>query len=870
MPYAGTEIIMKQTKQKKLLIGSGVCLLLAVAALLFFGYKNVFLKEKTPPSQQEQSVSTEGSSSSDITDGETSSLPPESETGNEPSSSSQYDDAELAAAKSIYMDSSLDIEERIDALMAQMTLEEKAAQMVQPEQNGISLAEITKYGVGSVLSGGGSAPASGNTARDWQNHINSIKQAALDSRLGIPVLYGVDGVHGHNNVYGATVFPHNIGLGAADDEDLAERIGAAAAEEIRATGIQWTFAPTLANPRNELWGRTYEGFGEDTDIVARMGAAFVRGFQGTPGTDAYLSNTHVLATAKHYIGEGYTKDGINQGDVVMDEEAFETLLQDSLLEPYKAAVDSGVRTVMVSFNSVNGLKCHENEYLINDVLKGQLDFTGLVVSDYNGVQQVSGQNYQEQIANSVNAGVDLLMEPYAWKDTIKALTEGVKNGKIPEERIDDAVRRILRVKMEAGLFEEVIASETEQLLIERFGSEEHREIAREAVRKSLVLLKNDTIKSRTVLELLPECKNILVTGSKADDTGALCGGWTISWQGSKGNITEGTTILEGLREAAGDRNISYNTDGNVGEDIDAVIVVVGEDPYAESSGDRSSTTLTVTGEDKMLLENLQTSLAEAGKQNIPVIAILIAGRPITIADYVERFDAIIMAGLPGTECGGVADVLLGNYDFTGTLTYTWPWYASDIDTKFDTDSEDLILFKSGTGLTKSGKTLKEEGTSVIGKKPEKTEEELAALTGGILNLESTGYVLEAENYNADSYLVQTGNENNISYVDNWGGQWANTKWNVWIPEAGSYRLHFYIAAAKDSRSVSIYYASPSITDDGNANRTTVPMTKTENLTTYEDFTLDVQLEAGSYEFKFMTDTANGADFRLDRIEFERQ
>lgn len=856
---------MKQTKQKKLMIGGGVCALLALTVLLFFGCKNVFLKEETP-SQQEQSVSTDP----DNSDGEASSLPLESEIDNDLSSPSQYDDAELAAAKSIYMDSSLDIEERIDALMAQMTLEEKAAQMVQPEQNGISLAEITKYGVGSVLSGGGSAPASGNTARDWQNHINSIKQAALDSRLGIPVLYGVDGVHGHNNVYGAIIFPHNIGLGAADDEDLAERIGAAAAEEIRATGIQWTFAPTLANPRNELWGRTYEGFGEDTDIVARIGAAFVRGFQGEPGTDAYLSDTHVLATAKHYIGEGYTRDGINQGDVVMDEEAFETLLQDSLLNPYRAAVDSGVRTVMVSFNSVNGLKCHESAYLINDVLKGQLGFTGLVVSDYNGVQQVSGANYQEQVANSVNAGVDLLMEPYAWRDTIKALTEGVKNGKIAEERIDDAVRRILRVKMEAGLFEEVIASETEQQLLERFGSEEHREIAREAVRKSMILLKNDTIENKTVLELLPECKNILVTGSKADDTGALCGGWTISWQGSKGNITEGTTILEGLREAAGDRNISYNTDGNVGEDINAVIVVVGEDPYAESSGDRSSTTLTITGEDKMLLENLQTSLAEAGRQDIPVIAILIAGRPITIADYVERFDAIIMAGLPGTECGGIADVLLGDYDFTGTLTYTWPWYASDIDTKFDADSEDLILFKSGTGLTKSGKTLKEEGTSVIGKKPKKTEEELAALTSGILNLESTGYVLEAENYNADSYLVQTGNENNISYVDNWSGQWANTKWNVWIPEAGSYRLHFYIAAAKDSRSVSIYYASPGITDDGNANRTTVPMTKTESLTTYEDFTLDVQLEAGTYEFKFMTDTANGADFRLDRIEFERQ
>lgn len=775
---------------------------------------------------------------------------------------------EIAPDKSVYMDPSRSVEERIEALLTQMTLEEKAAQMLQPEQNGISLAQIRKYGVGSVLSGGGSAPSSGNSAEDWQKHINAIKQAALDSRLGIPVLYGVDAVHGHSNIYGATVYPHNIALGAANDVDLMERIGAAVAAEIRATGIQWDFAPTLANPRNERWGRTYEGFSEDANQVALLGAAFIRGAQGSMGTDEFLSETHVIATAKHYLGEGYTTSGINQGNVEMPPEAFEILLRETLLIPYQAAVDEGVRTVMVSFNSVNGLKCHENSYLINDILKGELGFTGLVVGDYNGVQQVSGRNYKEQIVNCVNAGVDLLMEPYTWEEAIRHIVSAVKDGSISQERLDDAVRRILRVKFEAGLFEEQIGSDMENELLSQFGSAEHRALAREAVRKSLVLLKNDNVGSQTAMEALHSSRNILILGTKADDIGAQCGGWTISWQGTRGDITEGTTILEGLQNAAGDRTITYSADGTVTGQEDAIILVLGEDPYAETAGDRSISNLTVSIEDKVLMMSVEESLAQARDQGIPVILVLLTGRPVTIAEYVDQFDAIVAAWLPGTEGDGVADVLLGEYDFTGTLTYTWPWYASDIEGKFDEANASNILFKFGTGLTKNGQSISPNGTTSIGPKPEKSQEELAMLAGGAINLASTNYVLEAENYNADSYLVQTGNENNITFVEGWGGQWANTKWDVWIPQAGNYRLHFYIAAAKNANCVEIYYASPEIVDDGNANKTPVPMTKTESMMHYEDFTLEVYLDAGVYEFKFMTNRANGADFRLDRIEFE--
>ncbi len=834
-------------KFSKRIIIVAASLLAALALIFLILNKNVFIQRNNAPGPSGAPSAT-----------------PEASPSSTPSPAPTVD-------KSVYMNANMDIEARIDALLSQMTLEEKAGQMVQPEQNAITLSDIKKYGFGSVLSGGGSAPSSGNKVTDWQKHINSMKKASLETRLGIPLLYGVDAVHGHNNVYGSVIFPHNISLGAAADADLVEKIGAAVAEEVRATGIQWTFAPTLGNPQNELWGRTYECFGEDSNLAALLGAAYIKGFQGVKGSSSFLNSSHVIATAKHYLGEGYTTNGINQGNVQLPAEEFEQLLRQVLLAPYKAAIEAGVRTVMPSYNSVNGLKCHGNSYLLNGVLKGELGFTGLVITDYNALEQLEGSSFKDKIIKGIICGNDLIMEPNAWKETIKAIVDGVNEGKLPIERVDDAVRRILRVKFEAGLFEEVIGSDTEKELLEGFGSDAHRELAREAVRKSLVLLKNDKLANgKTAIEYLKDSKNLLVAGPKADDLGTQCGGWTIWWQGGTGNITEGTTILEGIRAQAKKNNqiIKYSEDATINDSAEAIIVVIGEAPYAETNGDRSNTTLTVTADDKAMLQNLFENLAES-QRDIPVIAVLVSGRPITIAEYVDKFDAIVMAFTPGSEGQGVADVLLGDYEFNGTLTFTWPWYASDIDKKFSDLADEVVLFKNGTGLLKNGKSIKESGTQSIGKKPEKSPAEIAAIAGGSINLSSVGNVLEAEVFNANSYLVSVGNANNITFAEGFTGEWANTKWNVYITEEGKYTLRFIIASAADSNSVALYYQTPQINDDNDANRTILPIKKTASLLDYEEFTMEVTLKKGSYEFKFMNTTPNGANFRLDKIIFDK-
>lgn len=614
--------------------------------------------------------------------------------------------------KSIYMDPSQDVEIRIKALLEQMTLEEKAGQMVQAEQAQLNAADVLNYGIGSVLSGGGSAPSFGNNPDDWNSRVTALKQAALNSRLGIPLLYGVDAVHGHNNVFGATVFPHNIALGAANDLELVEQIGRATAEEVRGTGIQWDFAPTLGNAQDERWGRTYECFSEKYDDVTMMGAAYIRGFQGAVGTEEYLDETHVLACAKHYIGEGYAKDGVNQGNIDMTPEEFDALLQSGVINPYTQALDEGVRTVMVTYNSMNGLKCTENKHLIQEILKDQLGFTGLVVSDYNAVQQLSGSHYKEQVRLALDAGIDLFMEPQTWKDCRNCIVSLVEDGEITMERVDDAVSRILRVKFEAGLFEEVINSETEMDLLANIGSEEHRAIARQAVRESLVLLKNDMVGEVDALTALNNAMNVQVSGSKAADIGAQCGGWTISWQGLLGQITTGTPIIQGFAEATQERGvtITYDVEGTLGENTEAIVVVVGEGPYAEMEGDRTFESLKIQVTDIEMLTGLKTALDESGK-DIPVVAVILAGRPLDLREYDELFDAVVMAWLPGTEGAGVADVLFGEYDFTGTLSFTWMADPVDIPLKMDAalngteiDSE-KILYPYGYGLNKAGEKL---------------------------------------------------------------------------------------------------------------------------------------------------------------------
>ncbi len=773
--------------------------------------------------------------------------------------------------KSVYMDPTQDIDTRIKALMDQMTLEEKAGQMVQPEQAALEPGDVKKYGIGAVLSGGGSAPKGGNEIINWAERVNELKQEAAETRLGIPLIYGVDSVHGNSNVFGTTVFPHNIAMGAAADPELMKEYGRVVAEETRATGIQWIYAPTLANPQNELWGRSYEGFSENADDIGPLAAAFIEGAQGDyKGSNSdYLSDDRVVCCAKHFIGEGYTEGGRNQGDVVMDEKEFDEKLHSSLIKPYKAAVEAGVPTVMASYNSVNGLKCHENGYLLTDVLKGELGFEGYVSGDYNGAQQVSGNSYRQQVANTINAGVDLLMEPNSWKENISDIVKCVEDGTISEERLDDAVSRILRVKFQAGLFDYGIDTDTEKALREKVGCEENREVAAKAVRESLVLLKNDSYKEETVMEALDDFTSIAVVGSKANDIGAQCGGWTISWQGQTGNITDGTSIIAGFAKESADTGAKfyYSTSGaDIDPSAQAVVAVVGESPYAETAGDRSDTTLTIDNGDKSVLDKTFETLENSG-MDIPVIIVLLTGRPVTIADYVDRADAIVEAWYPGTEGQGVGQVMFGDYDFNGTLTYTWPWYASDIEEKFTDESK--VLFKYGTGLKRDGSSIKSIGTTAIGPKPDKPKANEGAMSGYV-DLSSCNYTVEGENYTADSYLITTGNANNISYAQNFGGQWANGKWDVFVPEEGEYTLHFMVAAAEDTNTVEIYYNTPTITDDGNANRTLVPIKATKSMDDYGDVTLDVRLNAGNYEFKLMNNTEDGADIRLDSIIFEQK
>ncbi|MFA9463486.1 MAG: glycoside hydrolase family 3 N-terminal domain-containing protein [Velocimicrobium sp.] len=804
-----------------------------------------------------------------------------------------YEALTLDEAKAIYMDSSNSIETRISALLSQMTLEEKAAQMVQPEQNGDATPEVVKQkGIGSILSGGGSAPASGNSTKDWESRVNEFKQAAKESRLGIPLIYGVDAVHGNNNVSDTVVFPHNIGLGAANDEALTSQVGAAAAEEIRATGIQWTFAPTLGVVYSERWGRFYESFGENSDLVAKMGAAYVKGFQGSGAT--LFGTNKVAATAKHYIGEGQTTNGTNQGNVDLSEEAFDQLLvSDGILKPYEEALKAGARTVMISYNSVNGLKCHGNKHLIMDILKGEktkdnplgLLFTGFVVSDYNGIDQLSG-SYKEKVADSVNAGIDMFMEPYDWQNFIDALVENVGDGSVSIDRVDDAVSRILRVKFEMGLFEEEVFSQAEQDLVKKIGSSEHREVAREAVRKSMVLLKNEVVgqTGKTAMELLSDAKSILVAGYKGNDIGAQCGGWTVSWQGGLDSdngsggkkVTTGTTIYEGIKEIAGkEKEISYNARGKIGEGYDVAVVVVGEKPYAESDGDRTAEGLTLPTED---VNVIKTAISSAKTTKTPIILVLTTGRPLAIANYVDDVDAIVEAWLPGTQGEGVADVLVGDTEFSGTLPVTWVWDPSYINIKY-TDST-KVLFPYGTGLKKDGSSLLAGGqTQIPNNRPEAPEtepsEKIVTRDSGI-DIDYYNGKVEAEDANPvtgtfSSYHVTTGNEivggSRLDYLE-WSAQsWGNGKWLAYFRQAGTYDVTLRMNVSEAATTEFKFGVSTDVTGDGSTTEY-IPTYVTNGL--YEDVTLHgIEIpSSGLYGIKIMdgAETATGK-VKLDYMQF---
>lgn len=585
-------------------------------------------------------------------------------------------------------------EERAAALLARMTLAEKIGQMAQVEKNSIRPADVTARGIGSVLSGGGGYPQP-NTPAAWLKMIGEYQAAALqtrspvgDLRPGIPIIYGVDAVHGHNNLVGATIFPHQVGLGAAGDPELVRRIGRATAEEVAATGVHWNFAPVVAVPQDIRWGRTYEAYGEDPELVGRLAAAYLEGLQrGTPT---------VLATPKHYLADGGTVFGsskasamgvrylLDQGEARTDEATLRRIH----LAPYRAVVDAGALSIMASYSSWNGVKVHAQKYLLTDLLKDELGFRGFIVSDWGAVDQIPG-GYDNAVATAINAGIDMVMVPYDYDRFITTLTRAVERGAVPMERIDDAVRRILMVKFWLGLFEHPL---TDAGAFATIGSPAHRELAREAVRKSLVLLKNEG----QTLPLAKGAGTILVGGRAADDIGIQCGGWTIEWQGQVGAITPGTTILEGIRQAVGPTTrVEFSAEGRFGGDgprADVGIAVVGEWPYAEGVGDRAD--LALSTDDIAVIRRLR-------EHSQRLVIVLISGRPLIITDILPLADAVVAAWLPGTEGAGVADVLFGDFPFTGKLSYTWPREMSQLPFDLEnpaTDGSAAPLFPRGYGL----------------------------------------------------------------------------------------------------------------------------------------------------------------------------
>nr|GEU74910.1 glycoside hydrolase family 3 C-terminal domain-containing protein [Tanacetum cinerariifolium] len=568
----------------------------------------------------------------------------------------------------IYKDPKQPIAARLQDLLGRMTVEEKIGQMVQIERIAATPDIMRHYYIGSLLSGGGSVPNPKATVVDWINMVNEFQNGSLSSRLGIPMIYGIDAVHGHNNVINATIFPHNIGLGATRDPDLVKRIGSATASEVRATGIPYAFAPCIAVCRDPRWGRCYESYGEDTKLVQSM-TEIISGLQGEipkgsrPGVPYVAGKDKVAACAKHFVADGGTTHGIDENNTVVSE-------QDMLkihMPPYYDAIIKGVSTVMVSYSSLNGKRMHANGDLITGYLKDKLGFKGFVISDWEGIDRITSpphSNYTYSVQASILAGIDMVMVPNNYIEFINDLTLLVKNKIIPMERIDDAVSRILRVKFTMGLFENPLADFS---LVNEVGSQAHREIAREAVRKSLVLLKNGKQVDDPILPLPKMGSKILVAGSHADNLGYQCGGWTIGWQGFSGNgNTTGTTILNGIKSAVDpSTEITYMENPNVeaikSNNFSYAIVVVGEHPYTEMFGDSSN--LTIADPGPSIITNVCGQLK--------CVVVLISGRPVVIEPYMSVIDGLVAAWLPGTEGQGVADVLFGDHEFSGKLSRTW-------------------------------------------------------------------------------------------------------------------------------------------------------------------------------------------------------
>ena len=640
----------------------------------------------------------------------------------------------------------------VNNLIKTMSIEEKVGQVIQADLDFIEPSDLRDYPIGSVLNGGNTSPRGKLRAspEEWKSLAQEFYEESKKTGASIPVLWGTDAVHGHSNVFGATIFPHNIGIGAAANPQLVEDIGAAVAEEVLATGLFWTFAPTVTIPQNFRWGRTYEGYSEDPVLVSKLGSAFIEGLQGTE--KEFLNDAKILGTAKHFLGDGGTYLGIDQGDTRAKEENMRVIHG----EPYFASLNSCVRVVMASFNSWNGSKVHGNEYLLTQVLKEKMNFTGFVVGDWNGHQQVPGCN-AGSCPESFNAGVDMFMVPENWKALYKNTVKQVKDGEISIERLDDAVKRILTVKQQLGMFEGRVPNQTKYSEV---GLQKNRDIARRAVRESLVLIKNNN----AVLPIKDKQK-ILVIGDSADSLKIQTGGWTLDWQGTNNTNSDfpgSITFLQALKEYENleitHKNSLSNLDLN--KNYDLVIVAYGEEPYAEGIGDRKN----LFYRDSKTLNTLKRLKRNGNK----VVSIFFTGRPLWTNEFINLSDAFVVAWLPGTESRGMTDVLVANedgsvnYDFQGKLPFSWPSDPNQSTIAFYDPASDAE-FDYGYGLTyKSPKALASLDESF-----EKSDDygDLVEIFSGKFNNPFEGFI--QENNSPQIKLSSTNNatQNDIVQID---------------------------------------------------------------------------------------------------------
>ncbi|KAL1557534.1 beta-glucosidase [Salvia divinorum] len=600
----------------------------------------------------------------------------------------------FATGDADYRDPRQPLDARVRDLMSRMTLDEKIGQMTQIAKEVASPQIIKKHHIGSILITPGGEPAIHASAEAWMDMADSFQEGSLSTRLGIPLIIGVDALHGHNNAYNATIFPHNVGLGATRDPQLVQRIGAATALEVRATGITYTFAPCIAVCRDPRWGRCYESYSEDPKIVQEM-TEIIPGLQGYLPAEyqknfPYVNGSgKVAACAKHFVGDGGTTDGIDEYNTVIDWDGLKSIH----MPAYVDSIRKGVATIMISYSSWNGKKMHTNYDLITGYLKNELKFNGFVISDSEGLDRITTPpraNYTYSVEAAINAGIDMVMVPYTYIEFINELTSLVTKGAVSMSRIDDAVERILRVKLIMGLFEQPLS---DRKMVKHLGSQEHRRIAREAVRKSLVLLKNGKDASKPLLPLPKSARRVLVAGSHANDIGRQCGGWTMDWQGQSGNITAGTSILSGVRDVVDqETEVVYieNPEKAIvaSSNFSFAIVVVGEEPYTEYEGD---------SKDLRLSEACYSAISDVCGA-VECVVVVVSGRPIVMEPFVDEMDALVAAWLPGSEGGGVADVLFGDYGFSGKLPRTWFRRVEQLPMN-EGDAHYDPLFGFGFGLT---------------------------------------------------------------------------------------------------------------------------------------------------------------------------